>query len=218
MQAFIFDFDGVVVDSERHWPPILTGLLAGSIQGFTEEEEKKLKGFNMHKTYEVLRDRFGLQWTEEEYVRRVEEAVNVVYTDLCVLLPGITELLESLKNANMPIAIASSSQRRWIDTGITRLGIKDYFQAIATADETPGRAKPFPDLYLLAAKKLGVDPSECVAIEDSCNGAIAAKDAGMYCIGLRTYMSEGQDLSRADIVIEDMRTLDAGKIAEMSAK
>ena len=216
MDAFIFDFDGVIVDSERHWGPFLTALLSPVIPGFTREVEMQFKGRNMRDTYAILRDEWGLPWTEEDFRDRIDVRIDDVYGKDCVLLPGIPELLKSLRGAGIPIGIASSSRRPWIEKAIKRLGIDEFFVAMMTGDDV-AHAKPDPEVFLKAAAALGAKPERCVAIEDSKNGALSAKAAGMVCIGLHTDMNHEQDLSMTDVIVEDLFVLDAETIKKMIA-
>ena len=108
------------------------------------------------------------------------------------------------------MAIASSSSPELIREVIRRLGIAKYFRELVSGDEV-ARPKPNPDVYLTAAKKIGADPSECVVLEDSHNGVLAAKSAGMFCIGFRSPHSGNQDLSTADIIVNSIRDIDPKK-------
>lgn len=208
MKAFIFDFDGVIVDSELHWDAPLFAYISSIAPGWTMEKQRNLQGMSMHHIVEYLNETEKLSLTVGDVLASMESRIHLVY-EQCNLLPGIPALIERLQQQTIPIGIASSSQRRWIDSALRRFGMQDTFPVISSADEMPERAKPFPDLYLLTAKRLGVEPASCVAIEDSKNGSTAAKEAGMVCIGLRTSMSEHQDLSRCDRIIHHLDELTA---------
>ena len=84
---------------------------------------------------------------------------------------------------------------------LERFGLRDAFRVVVSADELAGEGKPSPAIYLLTAKRLGVRPDRCIAIEDSQNGVLSAKNAEMFCVGFRNGFNEEQDLSRADVVI-----------------
>lgn len=205
--AIIFDFDGVLVDSERYWGPLLTDMLRSAIPGFREEDEKRCKGLNVHDTYAMLQREFGLTMGKEDYLAGIGRITDEIYGKLCAPMPGALALLERLAEAHVPAAIASSSQRAWIDTALDRFDIADHFRAIATAQETEGRGKPHPDVYLLAARKLGSTPEACLAIEDSRTGMASAKAAGMFCVGLRSDLNAEQDLSAADRMVTELESL-----------
>lgn len=200
-KAVIFDFDGVVVDSEKYWIDLDDQFFPVVAAGYTLEHGKEMMGLGRRAGYDYLVEKLHMKISYEEYCSALEERVRDIYFIKTQLLPGVRELLEKIVAARIPLAIASSSQHKWISGALSRFGLSDVFQAISTADDVGDRTKPFPDVYLHAAAKLQVDPKNCVAIEDSRNGIKAAKAAGMYCIGLQTSMSKEQDLSQADRII-----------------
>jgi HAD superfamily hydrolase (TIGR01509 family) len=121
-------------------------------------------------------------------------------------IQGIPELLEQLKRDGVLTAIASSSSRDFISLVVDRTGIRQYFDAFISGQELP-ESKPNPAIYLLAAQTLGVEPSECIVLEDAHLGVEAAKRAGMRCIGYRNPNSGAQDLSKADVVVDRMEKI-----------
>jgi HAD superfamily hydrolase (TIGR01509 family) len=130
------------------------------------------------------------------------------------LMPGALSCMERLKAADMALAIASSNREPFIRLALDRLGIADRFPVISASDDVPvDKAKPAPDLYLLAAKRLGLSPRECVAIEDSIPGIASAKSAGMFCVAMRTPYNEGIDLGAADIELASFDDLDPVAVA-----
>ena len=121
-------------------------------------------------------------------------------------IPGALELIErthQLRERGVKTAIASSSERKFINFIVQSLGIDGKFDTLESGDELP-QSKPDPAIYLQTAAHLMVEPKECVVIEDTENGARAAKAAGMYCIGFRSPHSGQQDLSMCDEVVDDM--------------
>jgi HAD superfamily hydrolase (TIGR01509 family) len=219
MQAVIFDFDGVVVDSETHWDPCMEELCAELCAGWMPGGNARLlTGLNAHDTWLCLRSEYGLTLSEEEFMRRIGLITDVIYGSKAGLNPGVERLIAQLRDEALPVGLATSSQRAWIDAGLKRLGLHASFDAFATGDEVgPGRGKPAPDLYLLAAQRLQVDPRRAVAIEDSRNGVAAAKAAGMVCVGLRNGTNDGQDLSAADIIVEGFGTVDPAFLRSLVA-
>jgi putative hydrolase of the HAD superfamily len=124
------------------------------------------------------------------------------------LMPGVRERLDEIQALGMQAAVASSSGRPWIDLHATRLGIVHYFAAVCTGDQVK-QVKPYPDLYLAAAKALGESPHHCLAFEDSLNGVKAAKRAGMACYAVPNQITKHLDFSEADGVLTSLavRTL-----------
>jgi len=201
MQAFIFDFDGVMVDSERYWGEMDRTFFPAIAPGYTLEHAKNITGLGLFASYDFLVRELNLAMTLEEYDMQVSTFANDMYETKVALLPGLIELLKFLREQNIPTGIASSSRRAWIEPTLERLGIHSYFQTVCGSDDVNHVTKPAPDVYLCAAQKLNADPLECIAIEDSKNGIAAAKAAGMRCIGLRTTMNAEQDLSAADELV-----------------
>lgn len=198
MEAFVFDFDGVVVDSERHWVALDGTFFPSLMPDFNESHAAAMMGLNLEAGYRYLVATLGLAVPYDAYRQLLEGKVHRVYHELAQPLPGLTTLLHQLQEMRVPIGIASSSERPWIDACLDRLDLAPYFRSISTPIDVEGHAKPNPDVYLHAAASLGADPRACVAIEDSRNGIAAAKAAGMTCIAIRTDMNPQQDLSQAD--------------------
>lgn len=206
MKAFIFDFDGVVVDSEYHWDKHSLPTYKALVPAYDEAYDKQLKGRNTHDIYDMLIRDFGVTFTKEEYMAHVSKLTNQIYGELTKLLPGIEALVERLRAMHIPIAIASSGEREWIEAALKRLKMEGVFSPIVTAVDV-GIGKPDPAVYLEAARLLNVDPKECVALEDSENGVLSAKAAGMYCIGLHHQEGYSQDLKNADKEIQLLEEL-----------
>ena len=118
-------------------------------------------------------------------------------------MAGVEQWILDGRRAGLPVAIASSSEREWIEPHLDRLGWLDHFVTIASweGEHTGVRAKPAPDLYVLACEALGVAPEHAVAVEDSENGLVAAKAAGLWCIAVPNAVTAGLDFSTADLVL-----------------
>ncbi len=113
---------------------------------------------------------------------------------------GVSDLLAALRAAGIPAGIASSAPARWVVGAVERLGIRSAFAAVVTGDEVE-RRKPAPDVYLEAARRLGVDPAKAIAIEDSSTGLAAARAAGMTAIAIPHWLTASHDLSGADLTV-----------------
>lgn len=212
MQAFIFDFDGVIVDSEKYWDEVQDSLLRKHVPNWRPELMQRFMGQSAHGVVEILNRECGTSLTVDAYLALINDAVVEIYEERCTLMPGFLELLERLEARNIPLGIASSSQRKWVEATLKRFELLPRFRIVVTGDDTPGRAKPLPDLYLLAAARLKADPTQCVAIEDSRNGIAAAKSAGMTCIALRSDLNPKEDLSQADTVVTHMDQVDVSAL------
>jgi HAD superfamily hydrolase (TIGR01509 family) len=120
------------------------------------------------------------------------------------LRPGIEELVEEAHERGLRTAIVTSASRWWVESHLQRLGLDDEWLRIFSADRDPERAKPAPTLYLEAAAALGVEPAEAVALEDSPNGVLAARRAGMQVVAFPNPITESMDLGAADAVVDDL--------------
>jgi HAD superfamily hydrolase (TIGR01509 family) len=201
MKAIIFDFDGVIADSEYHWDRHSLNVYRSFVPGFTKDDDMKLKGRSTADIYDMLVRNYGFSMTKEEYLEIIGEFAHKVYLEWTLPLPGVVELIRRLVQRGIPLGIASSSRHKWIDTALERFDLTHIFNPIVTAEDV-GVGKPNPAVYAEAARLIGFDPGDCIAIEDSTNGLRSAKGAGMKCIGLHHTEGYIQDLKEADLVIE----------------
>lgn len=201
MQAFIFDFDGVIVDSELHWDNDAIQLYQSLLPNFTRKDDAKLKGRNVRDIYRSLVQDYGAAFSWEEYMESMNVYARTMYAEKAQLIPGILALIDRLQERSIPLALASSSEREWIEIAIKRLDLTYIFTHIVTATDV-GIGKPDPAVYLEAARLLKQEPTACIALEDSTHGITAAKSARMKCIGLSHPWGYVQDLTAADTIVE----------------
>ena len=210
MHAVIFDMDGVIVDSEIHWKSLEGFFLKSLVPTWTDQDQGRIIGLSINDTYALLSGEYGLQKSREEFFALYQEIAREIYGQKAALIEGFHELLLLLKEKGVPLALASSSRKNWIDLLLDRYELKRYFDVIVSAEDLPGgQGKPSPAIYLHTAKLLGVPPEKCIVIEDSRNGVLSAKNAGMYCIGFRNGFNEEQDLSGADTIVNGYKELDS---------
>lgn len=206
-KAFIFDMDGVIIDSEPiHAKAKMATLREYGITLSAEELElDKYVGRSAKSFWVDMKVRFPEIFTEEWQVmagKKYEKYMDILNNDASIkAIPGLPELLQRLKDKGYKIGLGSSSVRPMVNNVLTRFGIIDYFDALTTGDEVE-HAKPDPAIYLLAAQKLGLEPEACTVVEDAASGVKAAKSAGMQCIAVRNPNSGQQDLSLADRIID----------------
>lgn len=210
LRAIFFDMDGLLIDSEPLWHE-------AEIHGFglaglrlTAEQCLETTGLRVD---EVVRFRYAeTPWGEpsQEVVTAaiVERLVALVH-EKGVLKPGVAEALDFARRSGLRMALASSSPYVIIDAVLDTFGLRSAFEVIHSAEEET-RGKPEPDVYLTAARKLGVDPVDSVALEDSPNGVLAAKAAGMKCIAVpEPVHRQDPRLVQADAVIDGLGEFDA---------
>lgn len=201
-QAVIFDMNGVIVDDERIHQKSWRKFCHDHGFRLTEDEFKqKVFGRIEKETFEYL---FKRHLTEEEVAQysdeRVDTAIRLVKPVLEVVA-GVLGVLRFLKEHHIQIALATSSRRRYQRLIFDSLRLDDFFDAIVTAEDI-SKGKPDPEIYLLAAKQLSVEPKECVAIEDSVSGIRSAQKAGMKVIGIATTHTP-EEIQQADKVVLD---------------
>lgn len=215
--AVIFDFDGVMVDSERYWPDLGRRIFTKvSDLPFTDADHRKFTGNSLPNCHEIMVREYGLCMPYAEYEQVVTGCAREVYDTVVQAMPSLTPLIELLHARRMATAVASSNKRDFVVNTARRLDLEKHFPVIVTGDDVPhDRAKPHPDIYLLAAERLGMAATKCIAIEDSPTGIAAAKSAGMHCIALHTEHNELQDLSAADTHVAGFSELTDERLASL---
>jgi HAD superfamily hydrolase (TIGR01509 family) len=200
VDAVLFDMDGVLVDSERFWHAFEDEwVFAEATDGTPDRDE--ITGRNYREIHDYLTANYGTTVSKEEFVARYDEhAMEVVYRDGVELMDGAVELFDDLR-ANVKLAIVSSAPQSWIGVVRERFGL-DPLDLVLSADDIDEPGKPEPYIYEHAASELGLEPEECVVVEDSYNGVLAASRAGTHCIGYRTSENRDVDHSAADEVVE----------------
>ena len=208
VRAVIFDFDGLIVDTETAECVAWRVLYARRGLEFPFESWLRNVGRN-DRPFDPLKPFRAPDGSADDTVREWRAIETSIEPAFLVPLPGVVPLLDTLRREEWRVAIASSSRHARVAEMVERLGLAGRFDAIAGGDEVP-RAKPSPEVYLLAASRLEIPPHACTALEDSEPGVRAAKAAGMRCIAVPSHVTRSMDFSHADAVIPDLRhaTLD----------
>jgi HAD superfamily hydrolase (TIGR01509 family) len=206
-RAVIFDMDGVLVDSEAVWDDVRKEFTEENGGHWHDEAQRDMMGMSSVEWSRYVRDRLGVDMDPEEISREVADRVADVYRRQLPLLPGAVDAVKSLA-AHWPLGLASSSNRHVIDLVLDLAGIADAFQVTVSSEEV-GAGKPAPDVYLEAAKRLGVDPGTCIAIEDSTNGIRSAHAARMAVVAVpnQDFPPEADALELADQKIDSLTEL-----------
>jgi|SRR6185295_6453436 len=202
VRAILLDMDGVLIDSERHWHSIEGSWLRSVIPGWLDEHQKECIGLSMSGLYDMLRLKFGLSMTLDDFRLAYMSLAESIYSERAELMPHCKVFLDAARVSGVKLAVVSSSPKPWIQTIVDRFEIADYFCKLVSADDVGGIGKPDPAVYLHAAEVISEIPANCVAIEDSENGILSARRAGMRCIGFRNGLNEGQRMDLADHIIE----------------
>ena len=201
-KAIIFDMDGVLVDSEPFHVQIEKQQFLLNQITVTDEEHHQYMGVATDVMWKQLAERHSMNVSIEELTEqnRVESIRFFSEIPEIPVMPGLVEVLENLRVKNFPMAVASSSFPEIIELILRRTGLKKYFGVVVSSQEA-GKSKPEPDVFLLAAQKLGFQPADCLVIEDSKNGIKAAHAAGMRCIAYQGQDANPANQKEADAVI-----------------
>jgi len=183
-KAIIFDMDGLLINSEPYWKIAEKKVFRKLGLTLTDTLLQQVMGFRLS---EVVTHWYQYQpWQNpnfEQTENEILECVEILIQEHAEAMPGVYELLAFLAAQNIPMALASSSAMSLINMVIDKLAINRYFDVVCSAEIEP-YGKPHPGIFLTAAKKLNAIPSNCLVIEDSINGVIAAKAARMKCVAV----------------------------------
>jgi HAD superfamily hydrolase (TIGR01509 family) len=198
IRALIFDFDGLILETEepiyRSWKEVYEAHgVALPFELWVKTVGSSNRAFHPQL---YLEQRLGHGLPQDVLDGRIARRVELVLGE--PLLPGVADLAEAARAGGMKVGVASSSSREWVRGHLERLGIADLFDCLRARDDVE-HVKPEPDLYLASLDCLGVAATEAVAIEDSPNGVLAAKRAGLRCVAVPNRITAGLDLSQADL-------------------
>lgn len=180
IEAVVFDMDGVLVDSEPVWEEVRRRIVAEYGGRWDPDTQDRMMGMSTGEWSRYLSEEQGVRLMPDEVARTVIGAMADRYTEHLPLLPGAVEAVRRMAG-RWPLGLASSSPPSLIDTVLDASGLTDAFAAILSTEEVE-RGKPAPDAYLTVAKRLGVAPEKCAAVEDSSNGLRAAAAAGYAAV------------------------------------
>jgi len=200
--AVIWDMDGVLADTAPHHLLAWRETFARRDIDFTEEDF--MRGFGIRNDA-IIKNTLGEQITPDEIeaiAREKETTFRRIIGQDIKPLPGALDLLKALDERGIRMAIASSTTIENIHLIIGSLGIAKYFKAVVTGHDVT-KGKPSPQVFLLAAQRLGVNPKNCIVVEDAVAGVAAAKSAGMYCVAV-TNSHPREKLKQADLIVDSL--------------
>ena len=184
--GFIFDLDGVIVDTAKYHFKAWQSLAKNLQYNFTEQDNEQFKGVSRVRSLELLLEMAQYKATEKEKEqwlidKNTHYLAIISHMNNSEILPGITEILKALKAQQIPVALGSASKNA--QPILEKVGLLSYFDVLVDGNEVT-MAKPNPEVFLTAAKGLGVAPEDCVVFEDAQAGVAAAKAAKMTCVGI----------------------------------
>jgi HAD superfamily hydrolase (TIGR01509 family) len=212
IDAVVFDLDGVIVDSEQVWDNVREQLARERGGRWSDRAQRDMMGMSSAEWSRYMHDVVGLAESPEEINREVVRRLLERYTDRLPLIDGALDAVRRLA-ARWPLGLATSSNREVIQHVLEVSGLAPLFRATVSSEEV-ARGKPAPDVYLEVARRLGVDPARCAAIEDSSSGIRAGRAAGMRVIAIPNahYPPDEDALSLADVVLASIRELDVSVV------
>jgi HAD superfamily hydrolase (TIGR01509 family) len=213
IEAVVFDLDGVLLDTEELWDEARRDLAAERGGRWPVDAQRAMMGMSSPEWSRYMHDVVGLAESPEEISAEVVSRLERLYRERLPLLDGAVEAVQRI-GSRWPLAIASSSNRPLIDLFVELTGTADLFRATVSSEDVAA-GKPAPDVYLEAARRLGVAPPSCAAIEDSENGIRSAAGAGMHVVAIPNpvFPPSEEALELADAVLASLGELTAETLA-----
>jgi HAD superfamily hydrolase (TIGR01509 family) len=211
----LFDFDGVMVDTEPIYSEAMEKMFNDRGKTFVLDIKRRMMGTGGLVSMSIMKESLGLTESPEELLaERGDIYREVLHTKGVRPMPGLSHAISLVNGLGFKKAIASSSRLEWIEFALERLDLIHEFETVVHSGEVV-HCKPAPDIFVLAAKKLGLSVSNCVVLEDTVTGLSSARAAGMKCIVIPNQYTKGMDFSTADVVIGSLKELTEEMIVEL---
>jgi len=213
IDAVVFDLDGVLIQSEEVWDDVRERFVRERGGRYDAEIQRAMMGMSSPEWSRYLHEHAGVPDEPDAINAEVVRRLLSAYRDRLPLIPGALDAVGRL-GARFPLGIASSSNRELIDAVLEAAGLAPLFAATVSSEEV-AHGKPEPDVYLEAARRLGVAPERCAAVEDSHGGIRAAKNAGMRVVAIPnpSYPPDDEALALADVIIDSLDELTVGVVS-----
>jgi HAD superfamily hydrolase (TIGR01509 family) len=210
--AVVFDMDGVIVDSEQVWDDVRESYVREVGGTYTDSATRDMMGMSSVEWSRYMAEELGVPGTPDEINAAIVQRMLERYGEAPPLIPGAVEAVRRCAE-RWPLAVASSSNPELIEVVLDVAGLHDVIPVVVSSQEV-ARGKPAPDVYLEAARRLGVDPTLCVAVEDSHNGIRSAKAAGMRVVAIPNphFPPDETALAQADVVLRSIDELTPERI------
>ncbi|HEX7582116.1 MAG TPA: HAD family phosphatase [Gaiellaceae bacterium] len=207
IDAVVFDMDGVLIESEEIWDAVREAYVRERGGRYDDEIQRAMMGMSSHEWSRYLHETAGLDESPETVNAEIVQRMLAAYRERLPLIEGAVEAVHRLAT-HFPLAVASSSNRPLIDAVLEVSGLTGCFMTTVSSEEVP-RGKPAPDVYLEAARRLGLAPERCAAIEDSHSGIRSARSAGLRVVAIPnpSYPPDADALAQADVVIRSLDEL-----------
>jgi len=213
IDAVVFDLDGVLIQSEEVWDDVRERFVRERGGRYDAEIQRAMMGMSSPEWSRYLHEHAGVPDEPDAINAEVVRRLLSAYRDRLPLIPGALDAVRRLAD-RFPLGIASSSNRELIDAVLEAAGLAPLFAATVSSEEV-AHGKPEPDVYLEAARRLGVAPERCAAVEDSHGGIRAAKNAGMRVVAIPnpSYPPDDEALALADVIIDSLDELTVGVVS-----
>ena len=206
LEAVLFDMDGVIIDSEPLWSKAEEQLLARRNLRYSPQLKTVMMGLDSSEAVGFLIKHYDLKESVSDVVTERNQLIADLFRQFLRPIPHALQLVRSVQAAGIKTALASSSPQELVDLALSRLNITGLFDLILSGDQV-ARGKPAPDIYLTAARELGVNHENCLVIEDAPHGVAAAKAADMCCLAISKSVSEAE-LAMADSIVSGFEKVD----------
>lgn len=210
IKGIIWDIDGVVLDSMGIWPDVLNGFLGK----YGRKCDDELLEFVLSKTFresaEYVREHFNLEMTNEEVLKGLFDVALDFYTNSIPVKEGVRDFLDEFRRRGIRMAVATASDRSYLEPAFRRLGLMEYFDSIFTCVEN-GTSKEYPDIYYLALESLGLGKDEVVVFEDSLYAIKTCYEAGFNIVGVYDSLSakdSDEIKKRVNLYLENYNSFD----------
>jgi HAD superfamily hydrolase (TIGR01509 family) len=205
LKGVIFDMDGVIIDSEPIHMKLERELLEESGGDYSKIKHADFMGTTDAQMWSILKEQFDIELSVEELIKIKQERFTENLHQI-PLVDSILDFMESLRDIGCKLGLASSNNERAVEAVKNKFGLAKYLGVFINGTAV-SKGKPHPEIFLTAAKHMGLNPEDCLVIEDAKNGVLAAKAAGMKCIGFQNKNSGEQDLSGADLIVSSYKEL-----------
>ena len=214
IDAVVFDLDGVILQTEELWNQVREAFTRERGGDWTESAQAEMMGMSSTEWSRYLHDALGVPGPPEEISREVVRCMAERYDESLPLLDGAVEAVKRVAD-RWPVGLASSSNRQLIDLALELSGLLPYFRVTVSSEEVE-RGKPAPDVYLEAARRVGVEPSRCAAIEDSASGIRSAHAAGMLVVAIPNpdFPPPAEVVALAAVTLSSIRELEPETVRE----
>jgi len=211
-KAIIFDMDGTIIDSNGVWHSATHNFVTSKKNDVTHAEladiQKQARGLALVATCLIIKNTFNLQESVETLIEEKTGHALALYKDALKFIPGFKEFFKEVEKHDLKVAIATNAEDITLALTITSLQLDNFFgEHIYNITHVNNVYKPYPDIYLYAAQRLGIAPEECIAIEDSTHGVNAAVAAGIFCIGINTG-NDAHALRHAHMIVDNYNEID----------